>query len=113
MLANVRYKWSVCVGALCRDEYGKSYIKSVEFSIDIECLSNEIESALDIQQSELLKTVNKNQFLTMFWIASPIPNYEFKESELWTVVNHSNVENELITESERLRGVKLYEKRAV
>ncbi|WP_392559742.1 hypothetical protein [Orbus mooreae] len=104
MLAEVRYKWSVCVGALCRDHNKKLYIKSQEFSIDIECLSHEIESILKSQQDELFESVNKNQFLTGFWIASPIPNYEFTEDELWLVANYRNVANELMTQYEYERS---------
>ncbi|QHJ84917.1 MAG: hypothetical protein [Bacteriophage sp.] len=100
MLTEVRYKWSCCVAALCRDGFGKTYIKSSEFSINIECLAREIDVIVDNQRDELMKAVNENQFLTFFWIASPIANYEFTEDELWLVVNASSAERELITKYE-------------
>lgn len=76
--SKIRYKWSVLAAALCIDNFGKPYIKSIQLDFQEEYLHEEIQSLCADKLIELVETCNKNQFKTLGFLMSTKPT-DFNE----------------------------------
>lgn len=103
MLNEVRYKWSVITGVVCRDHFGKEYVKTEEFTTKDLYFSYEINDHLaDLQKKFWFEEANENHKLTIFWIASPF-KCTFSEELVLKMLNEQDAFKKFKT---------LYEKRS-
>lgn len=89
MLNEVRHKWSIITGVVCRDHFGKEYVKTEYFSMLDFYFSTEINDYLSEIQRKFWYEANKNHRLTIFWIASPCKR-EFSEELVLQMLTEQN-----------------------
>lgn len=90
MLNEVRYKWSIIAGVVCRDHFGKEYVKTEEFTTKDFYFSMDLNDYVgEIQRKFWYKESNVNHKLTIFWIASPYPR-SFSEELVLQMLSEQN-----------------------
>jgi hypothetical protein len=65
------YRWTIYIGAMCRDERGAEYIKSVEISPEGIYKVERLTDAIEHYYLELRNSANPNHILASGWIAIP------------------------------------------
>jgi len=70
-LFDFSYHWTIYVGAMCRDERGAEYIKSVEISPEGMYKVERLTDAIEHYYLELRNACNPNHMVASGWIAVP------------------------------------------
>ncbi|MHB2138321.1 hypothetical protein ACX64L_10260 [Pseudomonas monsensis] len=65
------YRWTIYIGAMCRDERGADYIKSVEISPEGIYKVERLTDAIEHYYLDLRNGCNPNHILASGWIAIP------------------------------------------
>ncbi|UVM01983.1 hypothetical protein LOY41_12045 [Pseudomonas atacamensis] len=65
------YRWTIYIGAMCRDERSGEYIKSVEISPEGMYKVERLTDAIEHHYLELRGTCNPNHMVASGWIAIP------------------------------------------
>jgi hypothetical protein len=65
------YRWTIYIGAMCRDERGAEYIKSVEISPEGIYKVERLTDAIEHYYLELRNSANPNHLVASGWIAIP------------------------------------------
>lgn len=70
-LFDFSYRWTIYIGAMCRDERSGEYIKSVEISPEGMYKVASLTDAIEHHYLELRGTCNPNHMVASGWIAIP------------------------------------------
>ncbi|QHF08647.1 hypothetical protein [Pseudomonas syringae] len=70
-LFDFSYRWTIYISAMCRDERGAEYVKSVEISPEGLHKVDRLTEAIEHYYLELRGTCNQNHLLASGWIAIP------------------------------------------
>lgn len=70
-IENTAYKWSVFLGALCRDEKGEDYMKCLQVDTPDYYLHRELQDVLQEHHKKLLNGCNQNHLINAVWLGSP------------------------------------------
>jgi len=65
------YRWTIYIAAMCRDERGAEYIKSVEISPEAIYKVERLTDAIEHYYLELRNSANPNHLVASGWIAIP------------------------------------------
>lgn len=65
------HEWSICIGILCEDQFGKRYIKSTEFTIAGKCRYPKVNVVLFDEILDLYSKCNPRHVVGCGWIGSP------------------------------------------
>ena len=65
------YRWTIYIWAMCRDERGAEYIKSVEISPEGISKVERLTDAIEHYYLELRNSANPNHLVASGWIAIP------------------------------------------
>ncbi|WP_235399664.1 hypothetical protein [Pseudomonas ogarae] len=65
------YRWTIYIGAMCRDERGNEYIKTVEISPEGIYKVKRLTDAIEHYYLGLRNTANPNHLVASGWIAIP------------------------------------------
>lgn len=84
-LDNIRVRWDIMVGVLCRNQQGKNYAIYSSFQAVEECLSDRISDLAVNACQQLFEKAIKMQRLCPFWIA--VPRSNDKEDTATLMVN--------------------------
>jgi hypothetical protein len=71
MICDVAHRWSICLGAFCVDEYGRKYLKSLEFEPNGIYKSDSLAGVMKHFHAELLDGCNSKHVVGKGWIAIP------------------------------------------
>lgn len=100
ILNEVRYKWQIMAGVICRDQLKREYLKTDTFITAIEYFTHELSNYLTEFQADLWETANPLHRLTQFWLATPNKN-EITEQVVMKIINSKNGFNNFMTEYEK------------
>lgn len=70
-LFDFAYRWTIYISAMCRDERGGEYVKSVEISPEGFYKVERLTDAIEHYYLELRGSCNKNHLVASGWIAIP------------------------------------------
>ncbi|MDP5165538.1 hypothetical protein [Pseudomonas syringae] len=70
-LFDFSYRWTIYISAMCRDERGAEYVKSVEISPEGLHKVDRLTEAIEHYYLELRGTCNQNHLVASGWIAIP------------------------------------------
>ncbi|MEE4683604.1 hypothetical protein V2K59_02000 [Pseudomonas alliivorans] len=70
-LFDFAYRWTIYISAMCRDERGAEYVKSVEISPEGFHKVERLTDAIERYYLELRGSCNKNHLVASGWIAIP------------------------------------------
>ncbi|AHG41092.1 hypothetical protein N018_13075 [Pseudomonas syringae CC1557] len=70
-LFDFSYRWTIYISAMCRDERGAEYVKSVEISPEGLHKVDRLTDAIEHYYLELRGTCNQNHLVASGWIAIP------------------------------------------
>ncbi|MGN2430297.1 hypothetical protein [Pseudomonas syringae] len=70
-LFDFSYRWAIYISAMCRDERGAEYVKSVEISPEGLHKVDRLTDAVEHYYLELRGTCNQNHLVASGWIAIP------------------------------------------
>lgn len=70
-LFDFAYRWTIYISAMCRDERGGEYVKSVEISPEGFYKVERLTDAIEYYYLELRGSCNKNHLVASGWIAIP------------------------------------------
>ncbi|KFE47965.1 hypothetical protein [Pseudomonas congelans] len=70
-LFDFSYRWTIYISAMCRDERGAEYVKSVEISPKGLHKVDRLTDAIEHYYLELRGTCNQNHLVASGWIAIP------------------------------------------
>lgn len=99
MLNEVRYKWQIMAGVVCRDQFSKEYIKTETIITGDEYFTFELSDYLTELQKNLWERANPLHRLTQFWLASPTFT-EFEEKTIMAMLTDKGAFSKFITEYE-------------
>lgn len=99
MLNEVRYKWQIMAGVICRDQFKKEYLKTSTFITQHDYFTHELADYLSEFQKDLWEQSNSMHRLTQFWLASP-NTAEFEEQKIMSMLNSKDAFSKFITEYE-------------
>ena len=99
MLNEVRYKWQIMAGVICRDQMKREYLKTDTFITANEYFTYELSDYLAEFQVDLWETANPLHRLTQFWLATP-NTAEIMEQIVMKMINSKNGFNNFMTEYE-------------
>lgn len=98
------YRWSIFIAALCRDEFGREYMRGEQISIDQPLLQAELADYLDEQHRSLASSCNQKHLVGVGWAADPFGG-DWEESQAsklfdrfggWSGDNAAFIENEMV-----------------
>lgn len=89
-IANVRYKWSVYLAGLGRDQDDKPYTKSEQIFIKNPHFHHEINDVLHDRHWQIVKNFNDKHFIGAGWIASPVSK-EISEEQAFAIFEKAGV----------------------
>lgn len=99
-LNNIRVKWDILAGVICRDQSGEHYLVSYAFQAKKECLWADIENLAENACKHIFNECPIMHRLCPFWLAVPHTGKEwfdialsmkFKESEMDIEALHQNL----------------------
>ncbi|MBP0943121.1 hypothetical protein V2K16_22855 [Pseudomonas alliivorans] len=70
-LFDFAYRWTIYISAMCRDERGAEYVKSVEISPEGFYKVERLTDAIEHYYLELRGSCNRNHLVASGWIAIP------------------------------------------
>ncbi len=70
-LFDFSYRWTIYISAMCRDERGAEYVKSVEISPEGLHKVDRLTDAIEHYYLELRSSCNQNHIVASGWIAIP------------------------------------------
>lgn len=98
-LNEVRYKWQIMAGVICRDQFKKEYLKTETFITAQEYFTSELADYLTEFQVDLWEQSNPLHRLTQFWLASPVAT-NIDENWLMSQLTNKGAYSNFITEYE-------------
>ncbi|MWP61091.1 hypothetical protein [Gilliamella sp. Pas-s25] len=96
MLNEVRYKWQIMAGVICRDQLKREYLKTDTFITANEYFTSELSDYLAEFQADLWETANPLHRLTQFWLATPNKT-EITEQVVMKMINSKKGFNNFMT----------------
>lgn len=70
-ICDIAHYWTIYVAALCVDQFGKQYMKSVEVAPQGMYLSGHLTDVIDTTYRDLVKGCNQQHVVASGWIAIP------------------------------------------
>jgi len=94
------HEWVIYIGAMCRDQFGQEYIKSVEVAPNGRYRASDLDDVIESQYKALMETCNRLHVVASGWIANPCgvsltedqADKVFEAAGAWSV---ENVEGEV------------------
>ncbi|MGH1461270.1 MAG: hypothetical protein ACRBB6_04460 [Neptuniibacter sp.] len=71
ILEHHAFKWSVLLGVCGRDQNGEEFIKPDYVAANVKYRQAELIDFLEQRHTKLIKSINKNHFVSAVWFASP------------------------------------------
>lgn len=99
MLNEVRYKWQIMAGVICRDQLKREYLKTETFITANDYFTYELSDYLAEFQKNLWESSNPMHRLTQFWLATPT-DVEINQSIVMNMINSKDAFNKFMTEYE-------------
>jgi len=99
MLNEVRYKWQIMAGVICRDQLKREYLKTETFITANDYFTVELSDYLAEFQKELWANANPMHRLTQFWLATPSA-VEIDEQIVMNMINSKETFNKFMTDYE-------------
>jgi hypothetical protein len=66
-----RYKWSIYIAIMGRDNMGSRYVKGKQLYFPVECFQGDIAALVSEYHYELAKEFNKKHLANVGWVACP------------------------------------------
>lgn len=89
-LSQNAFTWSTYMAVFCKDEFGKTYMKSKSLYIGTPCKQSDISDYLSETHSELIHAANFKHVYGYGWLSCPF-EHDWTEEEAWNIFSYTGI----------------------